>query len=111
MAISKFISTTPKRLPGGATVNNLAKILVSMSEGVFLGMGATTVLSSLRGVGLPIPMGQFQTIASSAVAYKVGGTAGILGYLLASGALSTLTGASAQATGSPAQSPRMTEVY
>ncbi len=111
MAISKFISTTPKRLPGGATVNNLAKILGTASEGVVIGLGASSVWNALRGIGVPVPAGQFETIASAGVAYKVGGTAGILGYLLASGALSSLTGATARATGSPAQSPRMTEVY
>jgi hypothetical protein len=111
MKLSSLISTTPKTLPGGVTVNNLAKVLGTASEGVVIGLGASSVWNALRNIGVPVPVGQFETIANTAVAYKVGGTAGILGYLLASGALSSLTGATARATGSPAQSPRMTEVY
>jgi len=110
MALSKFISTAPKRLPGGATVNNLAKVLGTASEGVVIGLGASSVWNALRNIGVPVPAGQVETIASAAVAYKIGGTAGILGYLLASGALTSLTG-SARSTGTPAQSRRMTEVY
>jgi hypothetical protein len=110
MALSKFISTAPKRLPGGATVNNLAKILGTASEGVVIGLGASSVWNALRNIGVPVPAGQVETIASAAVAYKIGGTAGILGYLLASGALTSLTG-SARSTGTPAQGRRMTEVY
>jgi len=110
MALSKFISTAPKRLPGGATINNLAKVLATASQGVVIGLGSVSVFNALRGVGLPMPSGNIETIASAGVAYKIGGTAGVLGYLLASGALTGLMG-SASATGTPAQSRRMTEVY
>ena len=110
MKVSSFISSAPKRLPGGATVNNLAKILATASQGVVIGLGSVSVFNALRGVGVPFPTGNIETVASAAVAYKIGGTAGILGYLLASGALTGLMG-SARATGTPAQKPRMTEVY
>ena len=110
MKVSSLISTAPKRLPGGATVNNLAKVLATASEGVVIGLGATTVFNALRGVGVPFPTGNIETISSAAISYKIGGTAGVLGYLLASGALTGLAG-SARATGTPAQGARMTEVY
>jgi len=110
MKVSSLISTAPKRLPGGSTVNNLAKVVATASQGVVIGLGSVSVFNALRGVGVPFPTGNIETVASAAVAYKIGGTAGILGYLLASGALTGLMG-SARATGTPAQGARMTEVY
>jgi hypothetical protein len=57
-----------------------------------------------------MPSGNIETISSAAISYKIGGTAGVLGYLLASGALTGLMG-SAKATGTPGQSAPMREVY
>ena len=110
MKVSSLISSAPKRLPGGATVNNLAKVLATASQGVVIGLGSVSVFNALRGVGVPMPTGSIETIASAGVAYKIGGTAGVLGYLLASGALTGLMG-SASATGSPSQGAPMREVY
>ena len=85
MALSSLISTSPKKLPFGSTVNKLAKIAGVASEGIVIGLGSQSLWSSLRNLGIPFPQGQqFETIASSAVAYKIGGTAGVLGFLLAS---------------------------
>ena len=110
MKVSSLISTAPKRLPGGATVNNLAKVLATASQGVVIGLGSVSIFNSLRAVGVPFPTGNIETISSAAISYKIGGTAGVLGYLLASGALTGLMG-SARATGSPSQSAPMREVY
>jgi len=110
MKVSSLISTAPKRLPGGATVNNLAKVLGTASQGVIIGLGSVSIFNALRGVGVPFPTGNIETISSAAISYKIGGTAGVLGYLLASGALTGLMG-SARATGTPSQGAPMREVY
>ena len=47
MKVSSLISTAPKRLPGGATVNNLAKVLATASQGVVIGLGSVSVFNAL----------------------------------------------------------------
>ena len=110
MKVSSLISTAPKRLPGGSTVNNLAKVIEAGAKGSIIGLGTTTVFNSLRSLGIPIPTGTVSQVASAAVVYKATGQAGLIFYLLTTGALTGLMG-SASATGTPAQKPRMTEVY
>ena len=110
MKLSSLISTAPKKLPGGSTVNNVAKVLGTGAIGSITGLATTTIFNSLRSMGLPIPPGTITQIATAGVVYKSTGQAGVIAYLLTTGALTGLMG-SASATGTPAQSRRMTEVY